>query len=453
MIKNFVLDTSVCIYDPYCLDVFNENNIWISNIVLKELDHLKNKNGASGYNAREFIREINKRLTENDYDNYDINSNKKYIKIRNSNIYLFSARDTEILNDLNIIKSAEIVIDIVREMEDSNQEVIIVSKDTNQRNLCSLYNIKTEDYRNKKISEVPTANGLYLCFDYITINELFHKGMTSNKPLYRSDNGEFDFRNNDYYLGCFEGTDPKEQNSGSVLLRYCDGVFYNISNNYNKINYIKAKNYKQKFAIDALTNDLIKLVFLIGGAGTGKTLLSLAVGLEEVFERKKYEKIIVIRPIEPVGRDLGYLPGSADEKISPYNAPIFDNLQLIFNSAIQKNENKVLNVIDYLKEVIEFVPLAFIRGRTFHNSFILVDEAQNLTPLEAKTIITRVGEGSKVVFTGDIKQIDRQYLDERDNGLSVASERFRLNNSKLATTIYLTETERSDLSKEAVLLL
>jgi PhoH-like ATPase len=207
--------------------------------------------------------------------------------------------------------------------------------------------------------------------------------------------------------------------------------------------------------------DDIKLVFAIGFAGTGKTLLSIASGLSQVLIQK-YKKMVITRSHVPMGRDLGYLPGNLNEKLEPWLKPIYDNMELILdnisedkqpvskdNALLKKHMNEL--TLDYLKSTkfIEVEAINFIRGRTFHDSFLIIDEAQNLTPHEVKTIITRAGQNTKIVLTGDPSQIDNPYLDEKDNGLVYSSERFKKNKSKIAVTVILDRCERSEIAQEA----
>lgn len=216
-------------------------------------------------------------------------------------------------------------------------------------------------------------------------------------------------------------------------------------------------NYQQKIFLDALIDSDIKIIFAIGIAGTGKTLLSIAAGLTQVLN-KRYKKLVISRSPVPMGRDLGYLPGDIQNKLDPWLKPIYDNLDLVLsNSGVKEGnggkQDKFWSdiTLDYLKStnIIEVEGLTYIRGRTFHNSFIIIDESQNLTPHEVKTIITRVGKNSKIVLTGDIYQIDNPFVDERDNGLVYASERFQKAKSELAVTIIMTKCERSEVSKIA----
>lgn len=219
-------------------------------------------------------------------------------------------------------------------------------------------------------------------------------------------------------------------------------------------------NYQQKFLIDALYDNNIKVIFAIGIAGTRKTLLSIASGLTQVLN-KRFKKLIISRSPVPMGRDIGYLPGDINSKLDPWLRPIYDNLDLIIgnlqNKSDEKGDDKFYSdlTIEYLKgsNIIEIEGLTYIRGRTFHNSFIIIDEAQNLTPHEVKTIITRVGKNSKIILTGDIYQIDNPYVDEKDNGLTYASERFKKINNDISTTLYLTKCERSEVSRIAATIL
>jgi PhoH-like ATPase len=212
---------------------------------------------------------------------------------------------------------------------------------------------------------------------------------------------------------------------------------------------VRPRNKEQSWAFDLLMDENIRLVTLVGKAGTGKTLLALAAGLKRTVEDGMYTRLLVSRPVMPLGRDIGYLPGDVDEKLNPWMQPIFDNLEFLFSTATRKGPRAYAELLE--NGQIQVEPLTYIRGRSLPNQFMIVDEAQNLTPHEVKTIITRSGDGTKIVLTGDPHQIDNPYVDSASNGLTVAADRFR--NEKMAGHIVLTKGERSDLAELAANLL
>ena len=213
---------------------------------------------------------------------------------------------------------------------------------------------------------------------------------------------------------------------------------------------LRARNEEQRFAMELLMDEAVKVVTLVGGAGTGKTLLAIAAALEQVVERKKYKKIFIARPIIPMGKDLGYLPGSEKEKLKPWMQPIFDNIEFLSHTRVEKTGEKVVQGLEAMG-LMKIEPLTYIRGRSIPAGFIVIDEAQNLTPLEIKTIVTRVGEDTKIVFTGDPAQIDNPYLDANTNGLTYLAE--KLKNEKILGHMTLVKGERSEVAEIAAKLL
>ena len=213
---------------------------------------------------------------------------------------------------------------------------------------------------------------------------------------------------------------------------------------------LRARNEEQRFAMELLMDEAVKVVTLVGGAGTGKTLLAIAAALEQVVERKKYKKIFIARPIIPMGKDLGYLPGSEKEKLKPWMQPIFDNIEFLSHTRGEKTGEKVVQGLEAMG-LMKIEPLTYIRGRSIPAGFIVIDEAQNLTPLEIKTIVTRVGEDTKIVFTGDPAQIDNPYLDANTNGLTYLAE--KLKNEKILGHMTLVKGERSEVAEIAAKLL
>jgi PhoH-like ATPase len=316
-----------------------------------------------------------------------------------------------------------------------DKPVILVSKDINLRLKAKALNILAEDYETGKITNVDNFHSGRTVIENVDpdeIRKIFTDGHTENVGIL----GE-ELENNHFYI---------LKNDKSSTLAYYNHVANRVERVEKQYTYgIKPRNAEQTFALHALMNDDVKLVTIQGVAGTGKTLLALASALEQV---KKYHQIILARPIVPLSnRDIGYLPGDAKEKINPYMEPLWDNLKFI-KSNFSENEKKYKAIEEMVKqEKILVTPLAYIRGRSFSNVYFIVDEAQNLTPHEVKTIITRAGENTKIVFTGDIYQIDTPYLDEQSNGLSYVID--RLKGNKLMAHVTLEKGERSELANLA----
>jgi PhoH-like ATPase len=319
--------------------------------------------------------------------------------------------------------------------EEPDKKVILVSKDINLRLKAKALNIQAEDYETGKIQDISNVNSGKVTLEGIDgeeIRRIFTDGFTENTAIL---NGEK--VNNQFYI---------LKSEKSSTLAYYNPFYERVERVEKQFTYgIKPRNAEQTFALHAIMNDDVKLVTIQGVAGTGKTLLALAGAIEQ---RKKYNQIILARPIVPLSnKDIGFLPGDANEKINPYMEPLWDNLKFI-KSQFSENEKRYKAIDEMIQEQkIVVTPLAFIRGRSFSNIFFIIDEAQNLTPHEVKTIITRAGENTKIIFTGDINQIDTPYLDEQSNGLSYIID--RLKGSKLYAHVALEKGERSELANLA----
>lgn len=432
--KIFVLDTSVILYDHNAILNFDEHDVAIPITVLEELDNFKKGNDTLNFEAREFIRFIDRislgtALTH-------------WISLENGNHSRFtvimdesSAVDAEAIfrgakADHKILNAA-----LHMQAEYPNHSIILVSKDVNLRLKARSLNLAAEDYETGKIKNV---DGLYKGItisemdDSSVIDQLHEKSIISAKGIL--DNN---MQGNHYYI---------LKNHKSSILAWYNPVSKNLEKVEKRMAYgIKPKNAEQTFAMHALMNDDIKLVTIQGVAGTGKTLLALACALEN---RSTYRQIYLARPIVPLNnKDIGFLPGDIKAKINPYMEPLWDNLKFIQNqySESSKEGQRIKEMVDNEKLVV--TPLAYIRGRSLSNIMFIVDEAQNLTPLEIKTIITRAGEGTKIVFTGDINQIDTPYLDAQSNGLSYLIDRMR--NQGLYAHTTLERGERSELANLA----
>lgn len=433
-IKTFVIDTSVLLHDFASITNFGENNVAIPITVLEELDKFKIGNDTKNFSAREVIRFID-RLSSNaslqEWIALGPKMGKFKVVLENhpKNVDAEAVYST-IKNDHKIINAA-----LCLKEQEPKSEVILVTKDINLRIKAKALGIAAEDYETGKVNENIGKESSVITLEHLEsdpMRKLFTQGKIDENGIL----GEHK-ANNGYYI--------LKNGSSSSLAVYnqWENMIERIEKEY--VYGIKPKNAEQAFAFNALLNQRIKLVALQGVAGTGKTLLALAAALEL---SNQYQQIILARPLVPLSnKDIGYLPGDAKDKIGPYMEPLWDNLKFI-KSQFGENEKKNKNILEMEQSgKIVITPLAFIRGRSFTNIMFIIDEAQNLTPHEVKTIITRAGENTKIVFTGDINQIDTPYLDEQSNGLAYLID--RLKGQELFAHVKLEKGERSELANLA----
>jgi PhoH-like ATPase len=432
--KIFVLDTSVLLYDSNAVKNFEKHDVAIPITVLEELDSFKKGNSVTNLHAREFIRYLDSISDANMMQTWIPLNGKTHGKIRVVNDENSSTDANEVFgskkNDHRILNSA-----LKLKESETKKKVVLVSKDINLRLKARALSLDAEDYETIRIKDI---DHLYrgktdLEFDENTnISTLYKDGHIDPKALEPSP----PVSNHFYIL----------KNHSSSALGYYNPESEQVElvkrmNAYG----ITPRNPEQTFALHAIMNPAIQLVSLTGAAGTGKTLLALAGALEQ---RREYRQIFMARPIVPLSnRDIGFLPGDAQSKIDPYMQPLWDNLNIIKNQ--YKESSKAYQKLDEMvqTEKLSIVPLAYIRGRSLSNVIFIIDEAQNLTPHEIKTIITRAGENTKIIFTGDIFQIDTPYLDAQSNGLSYLVD--RLNNNSIYAHINLEKGERSELANLA----
>ncbi|MFN9329036.1 MAG: PhoH family protein [Cyclobacteriaceae bacterium] len=435
--KIFVLDTSVIIYEHNSILNFDEHDIGIPITVLEELDNFKKGNDTKNFEAREFIRLIDKLAKNHMLHQWNpINGKGKGdFKVLMDTGGNGSVDANKVFNedkaDHRILNSA-----LLLQKEEKGRKVILVSKDINLRLKAKALGLQSEDYTTGKIQNINSLHTGKTVIDEVNpevINLLYDKGYCPPEEVL----GKEAPRKNHYYIF--------RSGKKSVL------AFYNSANGMveqvEKRNAygIKPRNAEQAFAIHAVLKPEIKLVSMQGVAGTGKTLIALAAALEQTRE---YKQIYLARPIVPLSnKDIGYLPGDIKSKLNPYMEPLWDNLKFIQNqySESDKEYSKITEMVQNEKLVI--TPLAYIRGRSLSNICFIVDEAQNLTPHEVKTIITRAGENTKIIFTGDIYQIDTPYLDSQSNGLSYLID--RLKDHELYAHVTLEKGERSELANLA----
>ena len=434
-VKTFVLDTNVILHDSSCIYHFEENDIVIPITVLEELDQFKKGNSSLNYHAREFLRNLDSLSGDLMFE--------KGAEIGNGHGKIMVKLEQEFHADLKLNFSPQkpdhhILNICYRLYKDTpSRQVILVSKDVNLRMKAKSVNLKAQDYTTDHVKDV---SALYegLRVEENISSEIIDK--LYQKPF------EIDAAELSLESGLFPNQFLILKNGRKSALGVYDTSLEKIRRIDKKLVYgIAPRNAEQIFAFDSLLNRDIKLVSLSGKAGTGKTLLTLAAGLEN---HRHYRQMFLARPVVPLSnKDIGYLPGDIKSKLDPYMQPLYDNLGVIQNQFDQTDKNHK-RIKEYLEsEKLVITPLSYIRGRSLVKIFFIVDEAQNLTPHEVKTIITRAGEGTKIVFTGDIFQIDHPYLDIHSNGLSYLIE--KMHGQKIYSHITLKKGERSELAELA----
>ncbi len=433
--KVFILDTNVLLHDYRCIYSFQENDVIIPITVLEELDKFKRGNDIINYHAREFTRELDK-LSGDKLFNGGVSLGKGLGKLSIETGKPFSAimqaSFPENTPDHRILAIAEYVY-----KSKTDRTVVFISKDINLRMKAKSIGIMAQDYESDKVQDIGEI------YKNISIIENIDDKVIMK--LYENPEGipleEFKIKSeplaNQYFI--------LKGNSSSALAHY-DPELKLINRVLKQKTYgIDPRNAEQTFALDALLRPKVQLVSLTGKAGTGKTLLALAAA---IHQRQQFTQIFLARPVVPLSnRDMGFLPGDVKEKLGPYMQPLFDNLDVIKNkfSQTSKEYQKIEEMLKNEKLII--TPLAYIRGRSLSRIFFIVDEAQNLTPHEIKTIITRAGEDTKMVFTGDIEQIDSPYLDEKSNGLSYLTDKMK--GQSIFAHVNLVKGERSYLAELA----
>lgn len=433
--KVFVLDTSVILYSHDSILNFAEHNVGIPITVLEELDQFKKGNETKNFEAREFIRLLDKLAQDQSLQDWiPLNGKSKgcFKVIMDSDSKIDATRIFEDQKNDHRILNAALTI----QEQEKNRKVILVSKDINLRLKAKSLELHAEDYETGKIKNVSTlATGKSELEDINSehIDELFKKNQISRKQILKRKK----FPANNYFIL------KSEKNSVLGYYNPTDDLVEKVDK--QMVYGIKPKNAEQTFAMHAMLNPNIKLVSINGVAGTGKTLLALASALEQ---RRNFKQIYLARPIVPLSnKDIGYLPGDIKSKLNPYMEPLWDNLKFIQHQ-FRENDKEFTRITDMVnQEKLMITPLAYIRGRSLSNIFFIVDEAQNLTPHEVKTIITRAGENTKIIFTGDIHQIDTPYLDSQSNGLSYLID--RIEDHPMFAHVTLEKGERSELANLA----
>lgn len=431
MIKHFILDTNVLLDDPEAIHKFHENVVVIPSVLLEEVDKFKKETSERGYNAREVDRKLHDLLLTDLISDVNEEGGKLKVLLINKSILDYVADNfVEYSNDNVIIASA------LKYMEE-NDNVILVSNDVNLRVRANILGCKTQEYKNNQVDKLYSGRStIDLSADEIG-------------KFYKSKSIEYikNDLNPNQLVVCKDG-----QSSALGTYRY-----HKISLlGQQEVGKIKGLNKEQNFALKVLLDPTIKIVSLVGTAGSGKTLLALAAGLHQVLEEKRYEQMVVGRAIYEFGEKLGFLPGSLDEKMDPWLKPIYDNLEFILgqdeykrqckDSGYQEKNQKLYQYL-FDQEYIQAEPLSYIRGRSIRNKFIIIDEAQNLSRVQIKTIITRAGHGSKVVLTGDVDQIDNPYVSRHSCGLANVANQLKF--SDITAHVLFTKSERSDVAELA----
>ena len=427
MSKTYILDTNVLLHDPESLFSFEDNAIVLPLSVIEELDRIKRRSDEVGRNAREVSRRLDElrmqgRLSEG-------------VGLANGGSVRIEINGSQPDNhpygiDLNTTDNRILALAYAL-MNHGQNPGILVTKDLNLRIKADVLGLAAEDFYSDKVDYHQLYSGVTEL--YLSVEEI--------DRFYRE--GYLDYPANDLHPHQFCILKLAESSSKSALGRYFHNRLHKLTPDGKAVYGIKALNKEQKFALDLLLDETIQVVTLVGKAGTGKTIMALAAGLEKVLEGGgRYNRILITRPIVPLGNDLGYLPGDKEDKIRPWMQPIYDNLEYLCNEHIQPN-----GCIDYLiaNGKIELEALTYIRGRSIPKQFIICDESQNLSPHVIKTILTRVGRGSKIIFTGDPEQIDHPYLDASSNGLSYLVEKIK--GEEISGHITLIKGERSGIAE------
>ncbi|MBS9768720.1 MAG: PhoH family protein [Flavobacteriaceae bacterium] len=435
MKKLFILDTNIILHDSNAIHNFQENDIVIPITVLEELDKFKKGTEDINFHAREFVRELDKlagqRLFENGVSLGE-GKGKLFIEIGKPFSEKMQQSFAENIPDHRILSVAEYFV-----KKNPKQYVALVTKDINLRMKAKSIGVPAEDYKTDQVKDLDfvNKNGAteFLDFDTEVIQKLYDNDAIAIEEAKLP----ITPKGHEYYL--------LKNGSMGVLTHYNPTIKTLERVEKEEVYGITPRNTEQAFALNALMNPTVNLITITGKAGTGKTLLALAAAIAQA---DKYDYIYLARPIVALSsRDLGHLPGSADEKIAPYMLPLFDNLTVIKNQ-FPLHSKEVQKIEDLLKEErLVITPLAYIRGRSLSNAYFIIDEAQNLTPHEIKTIVTRAGDNTKMVFTGDIAQIDSPFLDRHSNGLSYTADRMK--GQDIFTHINLVKGERSHLAELA----
>ena len=425
-----VIDTNVILFDAFALLKFGDADIHIPFAVIEEVDKFKRDQGENGRNARQFSRFI------------DVLRNKgslaQGVQIDNHEAYVYITTDmgmSGVPAELDQAKADNRILStaISLQKQHPRSKVELITKDINLRIKADVYGVFATDYDSSSENSGDMYEG------YLEI-ELAPEKIDQ---FYKTKRIEVDQKvYGNQYVILKDNSNPNHSAIGRYSLT--EKAIIPLLNPPDSIWGIQARNVEQSFALDALLNDEIQMVSLVGKAGTGKTLLAIAAGLFKTLDEGRYQRLLVSRPIFPMGRDIGYLPGDIEQKLNPWMQPIFDNVEFLMG-ADKKASGRAQELIN--QGMLNIEPLTYIRGRSIPKQYLIVDEAQNLTPHEIKTIVTRAGAATKIVLTGDVYQIDNPYVDSANSGLTHAVERFK--GQSIAAHVTLTKGERSPLAELA----
>jgi PhoH-like ATPase len=443
MKKVFILDTNVLLNNPLSLYKFEDNDVVIPISVIEEIDSFKKDQSDIGRNAREISRILDRMRSQG-----TLSSGISIFKDRadSGQLFVYLGHNMEILPGVLANSTDNHILAIgltLQKQFGESRKVLIITRDTNLRIKADAFGLAAEDFEADKVDISHLYTGIHripvsaeVINDFYVKREIVMEGLTfhPNQFVILEDQGDA----NQFVYGIYDAIMGRIR----MLEPRSEGVWG-----------IYPRNLEQSFALEALLDDSIQLVTLSGAAGTGKTLLAIAAGLAKTTDEDIYHKLLVSRPVYPMGRDLGFLPGDIEEKLNPWMQPIYDNLELLLSGGFgprQKRMNKSYQEL-INQGILAVEALTYIRGRSLPHQYFIVDESQNLTPHEVKTILTRAGEGTKIVLTGDPFQIDNPYIDSQNNGLTYAIERFR--DQEIAAHVTLKQGERSELATKAAELL
>ncbi|MDE3033516.1 MAG: PhoH family protein, partial [Acidobacteriota bacterium] len=432
--KVFVLDTNVLLHDPNSILHFQEHDVVIPIVVIEEVDHFKKDPTEIGRNARSVSRMLDRLRAAGSLSRgvplEGGGSLKVDVAAHSLDLGILSADKHKA--DNQILACARELLHTLKE------HVVLVSKDTNLRIKADAIGVQAEDYTTDRVEMEELYSGHRTWeVEPAQVDLLYDGGLPPDPDLHLHPN---------QFVTLVDRANPSHTALGRLMAG--DNLLHPLRRLEAPPWGIKPRNREQQFALDLLLDDTVQVVTLLGKAGTGKTLLAIAAGLQQVVDDERYHKLLVSRPVMPMGRDLGYLPGDIGEKLRPYMQPIYDNLEFIVAANVEARRRTTMTAAQ-LEEAgyLSVEPLTYIRGRSIPSQFLVVDEAQNLTPHEVKTILTRAGEGTKVVLTGDPQQIDNPYVDASTNGLSFLADHFK--HLDISGHVTLVKGERSRVAELA----
>lgn len=430
-LRKVVVDTNVILFDALAIKKFMHADVHIPISVIEEIDRFKRDLGENGRNARQFSRFIDQMRAKGPLS--------KGVRLDESTSTVYVNTDFQVEGmprELDAEKADNRILATALALQKQNPRcsVELVTKDINLRIKADVFGVNAKDYEPEKVDIEEMYEGhRQVDVDPQVINDFYKNRVIAGESYGLLANQYVIMRDSSNPNHSAIGRYSEKENGIVPLLSPTDSIWG-----------IHPRNVEQTFAMDALLNDEILFVSLVGKAGTGKTLLALAAGLYKTLDEGRFQRLLVSRPIFPMGRDLGYLPGDVEQKLNPWMQPIFDNVEFLMG-ADKKAAGRAQELIN--QGMLNIEPLTYIRGRSIPNQYLIVDEAQNLTPHEIKTIVTRAGQGTKVVLTGDAYQIDNPYVDSATSGLTYSVERFK--GQRIAAHVTLTKGERSELAELA----